>query len=80
MQLAVLTAVAEFERGRIKERVNAGLAAGKVRGVRLGRPQTINGQAAEARKPKPKGFGPSTIGRELKMPVSSVHKALQLAA
>lgn len=67
MQLAVPMVVAEFERGRIKERVNAGLAARKVRGVQLRRPQTTNGQAAEARKPKPKGLGPSAIGRELKI-------------
>src|SRR5208282_291289 len=38
LQLGVLMAVAEFERGIIKERVNAGLAAAKSRGVRFGRP------------------------------------------
>src|SRR5690349_3624511 len=47
LQLAVLMAVAEFERGIIRERVNAGLAAAKSRGVRLGRPKTINNRVDE---------------------------------
>lgn len=38
LQLNVLAAVAEFERALIIERVNAGLAAAKLRGVKLGRP------------------------------------------
>ncbi len=80
LQLGVLMAVAEFERGIIKERVNAGLAAAKARGVQLGRPATINGRAVEIRKLKAKGLGLRAIARALRMPPSSVHKALQLAA
>jgi DNA invertase Pin-like site-specific DNA recombinase len=80
LQLGVLMAVAEFERGLIRERVNAGLAAAKSRGVRLGRPETINGRAAEVVQLKAKGLGLRAIARELKMSPSSVHKALQLAA
>ena len=80
LQLNVLMAVAEFERGIIKERVNAGISAAKVRGVKFGRPSTINGRAAEVKKLKAKGLGLRAIGRELKMPVSSVHKALSIAA
>ena len=80
LQLGVLMAVAEFERSLIKERVNSGLAAAKARGVQLGRPATINGRAVEVHKLKAKGFGLRAISRELEMPVSSVHKALQLAA
>jgi DNA invertase Pin-like site-specific DNA recombinase len=80
LQLGVLMAVAEFERGIIKERVNAGISAAKARGVRFGRPATINGRAAEVKKLKARGLGLRAIGRELKMPVSSVHKALSMAA
>jgi DNA invertase Pin-like site-specific DNA recombinase len=76
LQLGVLMAVAEFERGIIKERVNAGLAAAKARGVRLGRPATISKRAAEIRKLKATGLGVRAIARALKMPASSVHKAL----
>jgi DNA invertase Pin-like site-specific DNA recombinase len=35
-------AVAEFERAIIQERVNAGIAAARNRGVRLGRPTTLS--------------------------------------
>lgn len=78
LQLGVLMAVAEFERGIIKERVNAGLAAAKARGVQLGRPATINGRAAEVNKLKAQGLGLRAIARQLGMPPSSVHKALKL--
>ena len=44
LQLNVLCAVAEFEREVIRERVNAGLAVAKAKGVRLGRPPVHNGQ------------------------------------
>lgn len=80
LQLGVLMAVAEFERGIIKERVNAGLAAARQRGVQLGRPATINGRASEIRKLKAKGLGLRAIARELRMPPSSVHKALSMVA
>lgn len=38
----ILAAAAEFERTVIVERINAGLAAARERGVRLGRPQTMS--------------------------------------
>ena len=38
LQLHVLAALAEFERGRIQERVRAGLARARRQGKRLGRP------------------------------------------
>src|SRR5262249_30749858 len=39
LQLHILAALAEFERGRIQERVKAGLARAKAQGIRLGRPR-----------------------------------------
>src|SRR5215472_6305484 len=39
LQLHVLAALAEFERGRIAERVKAGLARVRAQGKRLGRPR-----------------------------------------
>jgi DNA invertase Pin-like site-specific DNA recombinase len=38
LQLHVLAAIAEFERGRLRERVCAGLARARANGQRLGRP------------------------------------------
>ena len=73
-------AVAEFERGLIRERVNAGLKAAKSRGVRLGRPETINGRAADVLKLKARGLGLRAIARKLGMAPFSVHKALNMAA
>jgi DNA invertase Pin-like site-specific DNA recombinase len=76
LQLNVLMAVAEFERGIIKERVNAGLKAAKARGVRLGRPATLHKREPAVLKLKRAGLGLREISRQLSMPVSSVHSIL----
>ena len=39
LQLHILSAMAEFERGRIAERVKAGVARARAQGRRLGRPR-----------------------------------------
>jgi DNA invertase Pin-like site-specific DNA recombinase len=39
LQMHILGAIAEFERGRIQERVRAGLARARAQGRRLGRPR-----------------------------------------
>jgi len=41
LQLHILAALAEFERGRIRERVMAGLHRAKAQGRRLGRPKAV---------------------------------------
>ena len=76
LQLGVLMAVAEFERGIIKERVNAGLKAAKARGVRLGRPATLNKRTEEVLALKRQGLGVRSIARKLGMAPSSVHSIL----
>lgn len=48
LQMAVLGAIAEFERDRIAERVKAGLARAKAQGKRLGRPRLQPAPAATA--------------------------------
>jgi hypothetical protein len=52
----------------------------KARGVKFGRPQTIHSRVDEIGKLKTQGTAVRAIARTLKMPVSSAHKALQLAA
>jgi DNA invertase Pin-like site-specific DNA recombinase len=76
LKLGVLMAVAEFEPGIIKERVNAGLKAAKARGVRLGHPATLQERAGEVLALKKRGLGVRAISRELEMAVSSVHSVL----
>src|SRR5712692_4289360 len=41
LQMQILGAIAEFERGRIVERVRAGLARARAQGQRLGRPKAV---------------------------------------
>jgi DNA invertase Pin-like site-specific DNA recombinase len=77
LQLNVLMAVAEFERGIIRERVNAGLAAAKARGVKLGRRPTLMKRAGEVMKLIKRGLGIRAVARQLAMPVSSVHSIVR---
>jgi DNA invertase Pin-like site-specific DNA recombinase len=46
LQLHVLAALAEFERGRIQERVKAGLQRARAQGTRLGRPRKARATVA----------------------------------
>lgn len=73
LQLGVLMAVAEFERGIIRERVHAGLVAARDRGVKLGRPAKLALRRKDVLKLKRQGLGVRAIARELRMPPSSVH-------
>jgi DNA invertase Pin-like site-specific DNA recombinase len=79
-QLGVLMAVAEFERAIIKERVLAGISAARNRGVRLGRPSTLNKRREDVMELRGQGRGIREIARELKMPVASVHKIINTTA
>jgi DNA invertase Pin-like site-specific DNA recombinase len=77
LQLNVLMAVAEFEREIIRERVNAGLAAARARGVKLGRRPGHARIPAEVLALKARGLGVRAIARELRMPASSVSVMLR---
>jgi DNA invertase Pin-like site-specific DNA recombinase len=76
-QIDILKAVCEFERNLIRDRVNVGIAAARMRGVRLGRPATLGKRAGEVMALKKRGLGVRAIARELSMPVSSVHSVLK---
>jgi DNA invertase Pin-like site-specific DNA recombinase len=77
LQLNVLMAVAEFERGIIRERVNAGLKAAKQRGVKLGRPRSLHKKTGAVLCESRNGLGVRAIARKLQMAPSSVHKILK---
>jgi putative DNA-invertase from lambdoid prophage Rac len=76
LQLDMLKAFCEFERTLIVERVNSGLAAARERGVKLGRPATLDKRAGEVIALKKQGKGIRAIARELRMAPSSVHSVL----
>ena len=61
----MLGVFAEFERGIIRERVNAGLARAREKGVKLGRPRIDPRIERRIRQLRKKGYGILKIGREL---------------
>jgi DNA invertase Pin-like site-specific DNA recombinase len=79
LQLGVLMAVAEFERGLIRERTKAGLAAARARGTRLGRPPVPAGLLTRIAELREGGLGIRAIARAVKLPPSTVSAALAKA-
>ncbi len=77
----VLGSIAEFERDLIRERVVAGLDAARVRGVAIGRPRALDGQALErARRLRASGMSLRQIARMLGTSAATVQRALGRAA
>jgi DNA invertase Pin-like site-specific DNA recombinase len=71
---------AEFERGMIRERVNAGLARAKARGTRLGRRPVKASIEARIRELRAEGMGILKIGRTVGVGTSVVQRVLTPAA
>jgi DNA invertase Pin-like site-specific DNA recombinase len=71
LQLGVLMAVAEFERELIRERVNAGLAAARKRGVKLGRKQAHKATRAQVEALRGQGLSMRATARQLGIALSS---------
>jgi len=74
LQLNILASVCQFERELIIERVNAGLAAAKKRGVKFGRPSTLQKHLPRVRALREAGRGVRQIARELHLPYASAQK------
>jgi DNA invertase Pin-like site-specific DNA recombinase len=79
LQMHVLAAVAEFERSVIVERINAGLAAARERGARLGRPRTLDRHISSVAKLRRRGLSGRKIAAELNIPEGSVFALLKRA-
>jgi DNA invertase Pin-like site-specific DNA recombinase len=79
LQMHVLAAVAEFERSVIRERINAGLAAARERGVTLGRPRTLDRHMHAVAKLSQKGISGRKIAARLNIPQGSVFAVLKRA-
>src|SRR3954465_10677022 len=72
----MLGVFAEFERGIIRERVNAGLARAKARGTRLGRRPVKASIEARIRELRAEGMGILKIGRIVGVGTSVVQRVV----
>src|SRR5580765_346532 len=79
LQLNILMAIAEFERSIIQERVAAGLKAARARGVKLGRPSTLDQHEHAVRALVNEGLGVRAIARRLELPIASAFKLVSHA-
>jgi DNA invertase Pin-like site-specific DNA recombinase len=75
----MLGVFAEFERGIIRERVNAGLARAKAKGVTLGRRKVKTSVEARICELRAEGMGMLKIGRTVGVGTSVVQRVLQSA-
>jgi DNA invertase Pin-like site-specific DNA recombinase len=73
----MLGVFAEFERGIIRERVNAGLARARVNGVRLGRRRVKPAVEAQIVELRAKGDGILKIGKKLGIGTSVVQRVFK---
>jgi DNA invertase Pin-like site-specific DNA recombinase len=72
----MLGAFAEFERGIIRERVNAGLARARAKGTKLGRRAVKPSVEARVRELRAEGMGILKIGRTIGFGTSVVQRVL----
>ena len=72
LQMHVLMAVAEFERSLIVERVRAGQAAARAKGVKFGRPSTLCHRKNEVVELLRKGMSCRKVAAETVLPLGSV--------
>jgi DNA invertase Pin-like site-specific DNA recombinase len=76
----MLGVLAEFERGIIRERVNAGLARAREKGVVLGRPRITPAVEKRILALHKKGMGILKIGRELGVGTAAVQRVVGATA
>jgi DNA invertase Pin-like site-specific DNA recombinase len=72
----LLAVFAQFEHDLLRERVRAGLAEARLKGIRLGRPRTVDGHAGPVRKLHRAGVSKAEIARRLNLSRTSVRRIL----
>jgi len=78
---SVFGALAEYERSMIQERVQAGIAAAKERGVVMGRRPALNPTRLRlVKKLIADGETPATVARMLKVGRATIYRALKQSA
>ena len=75
--MAMMGAVAEFERSLIRERQQQGIALAKARGVYKGRKPIDDERLAEAKRRIASGIPKTTVAKELKMGRTTLYKYLK---
>ena len=78
--LAMMGAVAEFERSLIRERQREGIALAKARGAYLGRKPLSPDTIAEAKRQVALGIPKSKVARDLKISRTSLYRYLSETA
>ena len=73
----MLGVFAEFERGIIRERVNAGLARARAKGTKLGRRPVASSMEVQIRELRANGDGILKIGRKLGVGTSVVQRVVR---
>jgi putative DNA-invertase from lambdoid prophage Rac len=76
LHMNILCAVAEFEHEIIRERVKAGIARAKARGVRFGRPRNIDVHRESVAQLRTQGRSGRAIAKELGIPSSNVFRVI----
>jgi len=77
MIFSILGALAEWERGQIRERIMSGIANAKAKGKKLGRPSKMNDGMRNAVKIlRDKGMGIKAIAKELQVGIGTVYSVL----
>src|ERR1700733_9471731 len=73
----MLGVFAEFERAMIRDRVKAGLAAARAKGVRLGAPRKGNKVLASIEKARADGLSVRAIAAKLGIGAGTVHRVIK---
>jgi DNA invertase Pin-like site-specific DNA recombinase len=75
--LKTLDAISEFKHSAAVEAIHEGFAAAKRRGVKLGRPRTLDAYREDVARLRAQGLSGRGIARELGLPVGSVFGILR---
>jgi DNA invertase Pin-like site-specific DNA recombinase len=78
--LDTLDAINEFKHSAAVEAINEGLAVAKRRGIKLGRPRTLDAYHGDVARLKAQGLSGRCIARTLGLPVGSVFGILRQSA
>ena len=81
MVFGIFSALGEYEREMIRDRINAGLARARAQGKKLGRPSNVNPSVVVSVKLlREKGHSIHTIAKQLRIGVGTTQKILASAA